>query len=179
MSKVYRRSRRQHRGKPAFVLISQHRDGRFIASIMKFLKIGSVTGSSSQGGREAMNELIRVIRAGNHAVITPDGPKGPKHEVKAGVVRIAQQTGGPIRPLAVAAQRKWVFRSWDGMFLPKPFSRIVVVLGDPIFVRDGLSSDEFDAERQRVKVALDDATARAESLVGNTRATTCGPSSIS
>jgi lysophospholipid acyltransferase (LPLAT)-like uncharacterized protein len=119
------------------VLISGHTDGRIVARAMKCFGIGSVEGSSTRGGRQALLEIIRKADNARHAfVFTPDGPRGPKHKVKDGVIFVAKKTNRVIVPAAAAASRSWRFNSWDSMMLPKPFSTIYLVVGAPICVND-------------------------------------------
>jgi lysophospholipid acyltransferase (LPLAT)-like uncharacterized protein len=147
--------------RPLIALISHHRDGRMVAKVMSFLGVGSVAGSSSRGGREAIFSLIEQVRGGSHIAITPDGPKGPPYKLKGGVIRIAQRTGAPILPAAIAAERRWTFRSWDEMFLPKPFSRAVLVVGDPIIIPEKFIAGDLEKYSAQVEVALNSLTRRA------------------
>ncbi len=99
-----------YRGKEAHILISQHRDGELIRRIVKGFGFGAVRGSSTRGGGVALRQLIRLGRAGMDLVITPDGPKGPRHVVQKGVIQLAQVTGLPIVPLSFACSKKKSFR---------------------------------------------------------------------
>lgn len=153
--------KRAHRGtqRKLYVLISRHGDGRLIAYAMRLLGIDSVAGSSSSGGRAALRALTRRAREGADIGITPDGPRGPRNICKVGVVALAQLTGLPIYPLTYSAQRYWRFSSWDGMILPRPFSRVVVGMGDPIVIQPG---DDLEAARIRIEEALNELTERTD-----------------
>jgi lysophospholipid acyltransferase (LPLAT)-like uncharacterized protein len=141
------------------MLISRHGDGRLIAFAIKLLGIHSVAGSSSRGGSRALLELIRLIQAGADVGVTPDGPRGPRYEVKDGVVALAQKTGAFVYPVSYSTERKWQLRSWDGMIIPKPFSRGVLIIGEPIVVGPELDIKEA---RVRVQEALHEITERAD-----------------
>lgn len=91
---------------PATVMISQSKDGEYIARVFDWYGVGSVRGSSTRGGTKAFRELIREARAGSTIVFTPDGPKGPAQVAKDGVVVAAKATGLPIVPVAFAAKKK-------------------------------------------------------------------------
>ncbi len=95
-----------YRGKNAHILISQHRDGEMICRIVKRFGFGAVRGSSTRGGGVALRQLIRLGRSGVDLVVTPDGPKGPRHIVQKGVIQLAQATGLPIVPLTFACSKK-------------------------------------------------------------------------
>jgi hypothetical protein len=92
-------------GRPT-VIISQSKDGEYIARVFDWYGVESVRGSSTRGGAKALRDMIRVARAGGNLVITPDGPKGPARVVKEGIVLAAAATGLPIVPIAFAAKKK-------------------------------------------------------------------------
>ena len=120
--------------KPLVALISGHRDGRIISKVGAHFGIMTVTGSSSKGGMRAVRELMRFGRDGHCLFVTPDGPRGPRMHVNEGVLDIARLTGLPIVPVTVGPQRAVVFKSWDRLFLPLPFSKVVIRWGAPITV---------------------------------------------
>jgi lysophospholipid acyltransferase (LPLAT)-like uncharacterized protein len=148
-------------GKQLYILISRHSDGRLIAEAIKWFGIESVAGSSSKGGREAVTTLLSVAEQGHHLGITPDGPRGPVHECKFGVVALSQKAQLDIVPVAYSVDRKWKLRSWDGMIVPKPFARATLVLGEPILVKEG---EDLDQARIRVQNALNTALERADAV---------------
>ncbi len=98
-----------YRGRQARILISQHRDGELIYRIVKRFGFGAIRGSTTRGGQGALRQLIRSGRQGLDLVITPDGPKGPRHRVQSGVVALAKVTGMPIIPLTFACSKKKSF----------------------------------------------------------------------
>jgi hypothetical protein len=95
-----------YRGTEAHILISQHRDGELIHRIVSRFGFRSVRGSTTRGGAAALRDLIRLGRSGVDLVITPDGPKGPRHVAQPGVVQLAQATGLPIVPLTFCCSKK-------------------------------------------------------------------------
>lgn len=136
--------------RPIAIMISQSRDGEYIAKVAEALGHRPVRGSSSRGGSLALRELKRLVDKGYKVAHIVDGPRGPFGMVKPGLVSMAQATGVPIVPVVVSPQKAWVFNSWDRFMVPKPFSRIVIRYGEPIQVGRRLSRDEF--ERIRLKV---------------------------
>lgn len=118
----------------AQVLISRHTDGEVIAQICQRLGIGVIRGSTARGGCQALLEMIRGSDAGLHLAITPDGPRGPRRELKPGVVMVASQSGLPIVPTGIAFVRAWRVGSWDRFAIPLPFTTGVGVIGEPIYV---------------------------------------------
>lgn len=131
-------------------LASQHSDGRIIARILERIGFRTVGGSSSRGGAVALHRLVGVVRDGWDVAITPDGPKGPRYELKEGPLKLAQVTGAPIVPICYAVERCWRFRSWDRIFLPKPFSRAVTKIGTPLTIDRDASEEQFQAFKARV-----------------------------
>lgn len=98
-----------YRGREAYVLISQHRDGELIHRVIARFGFRSVRGSTTRGGVAALRRLIELGRAGVDLVVTPDGPKGPRQVVQPGVIQLAKATGLPIVPLAFGCSKKKSF----------------------------------------------------------------------
>ncbi len=95
-----------YRGKRAYILISQHRDGEMIHRVIRQFGFQSVRGSTTRGGGLALRQLVRYGRQGADLVVTPDGPKGPKWKVQEGVIHLAKLTGLPVVPVTVAYSKK-------------------------------------------------------------------------
>lgn len=149
-------------GMDIWVMISRHWDGELIARTVRPFRVFSARGSTTRGGREAMQELVEKGRTGHTVAITPDGPAGPCCTVQPGVVRIAQLTGLPIVPLTWAARPRWVASSWDRFQIPRPFSRVSVAFDEPIRVAAGQGPDGLEACRALVGERLGQATDRME-----------------
>ncbi len=146
-------------GRAMHVLISTHRDGEIIAKVMERFGFRLVRGSSKKGGTAALKEMVRLLRDDNDVAITPDGPKGPCEVVKPGVAQVARLTGKVVIPMAFSATRAWRLGSWDRFLIPKPFSRGVYVVGEPLRYQEG---EELEAFRVRIEASLRDVTERAD-----------------
>ncbi len=133
--------------RPIAIMISQSRDGNYIAKIVNILGWHAVRGSSSRGGRDALQALKAHALAGSKIGHIVDGPRGPSGVVKPGVLRIAQVAQLPMAPTITSGQRRWVFRSWDRFMIPKPFSRVIIRFGAPIYVPAELDEAEFEQKR--------------------------------
>ena len=134
-----------NRGQDLVTLVSQHKDGEYIARVVQRWGYHTVRGSSSRGGTEALRELMRWVRRGRSLAITPDGPRGPRETMKLGPLYLAQRTGAPIIPALAGASRGWYFGGWDRFLVPKPFARIRMGYDEPVWVpRD---ADEAELER--------------------------------
>lgn len=114
--------------RPVTALISTSKDGAWLVAFFRLMGITAVRGSSSRRGAAALITLTRSMRAGNHAGITPDGPKGPALEFKSGAVSLARLTRTPFVVLGIRYHSCWRMRSWDRFALPMPFSRVEVTL---------------------------------------------------
>lgn len=119
-------------GKGAKLLISSSKDGELLARTMKYFQQDTVRGSSTRGGRAAFKEMLALSKEEADLVLTPDGPKGPRHELKDGVVHLARLSGRAVIPMAFACSRGHRFNSWDKCLLPYPFSRGVFSFGEPV-----------------------------------------------
>lgn len=121
------------RGTPHCILVSPSRDGGFVDFLARKLGFYTSRGSSSRGGVQGARLLHRYLAEGIPAAFTVDGPRGPRHRCKPGVIRTAMKTGCCILPVSVAVDRAYRMRSWDRNCIPKPFAKIVFQYGEPIF----------------------------------------------
>jgi lysophospholipid acyltransferase (LPLAT)-like uncharacterized protein len=144
------------------ILVSHSQDGEFVSQVLQRFGAHVTRGSSSHGGAQALREIVRKVRSGYHAALTPDGPRGPRYQVQPGIVAVAQQTGAAIVPVTYSARWKKVFRSWDAFLMPLPFSRIVVIYGQPIYVPASASPAVFEAKRHEVETSLRHITEMAD-----------------
>jgi lysophospholipid acyltransferase (LPLAT)-like uncharacterized protein len=134
------------------IMISQHPDGEYISRMAERLGIYPVRGSARRGGPRALLGMVRASRRGYHIAITPDGPLGPREQVKRGVIELARVAGTPILPAAFAASRGKFLRTWDRFLIPYPFGRVVFVCTEPIVV----SRDAEPAEVEKARVVLEE-----------------------
>lgn len=145
--------------KPIAVMTSRSKDGEYMSRVLNRFGVETARGSSSRGGGEALRELLRKVRAGSNIVFTPDGPKGPPRVAKEGVIYSAQASGLPIIPIAFAAERSKLLRTWDRMIIPKPFTRAFFLYGEPIAIPRGADVEEW---RERVERAMNDLVDEAD-----------------
>ena len=138
----------------AHVLASRSRDGELVTRFARRFGLEVVRGSSSRGGAEALRLLARSLGGGRDVVVVPDGPRGPREMVKAGVVTLARISGAPIVAMALGASAEWRLSSWDEFRIPKPFTRCVVRFGDPIRVSGTAGRAAAEASRKEVEAAL-------------------------
>jgi hypothetical protein len=132
------------------VMVSRSKDGELVARALHRLGYKTVRGSSSAGGREALAELSDLVRSGWGSAIIADGPRGPARKAKIGCVLAGRSTGAPLIPWGCHAEPHLAARNWDRTMIPKPFARITVAFGKPIYVPAGADRDECEAIRDRV-----------------------------
>jgi hypothetical protein len=119
-------------------LISPSVDGDLAAMLVLKLGAAVIRGSSSHTGARALRDYYQaLVKDGVSPAITPDGPRGPPWKFKPGAVLLAQLSQRPIVPMAYAASRAWKIQ-WDRFVIPKPLSRVVIAIGEPVYVAKGL-----------------------------------------
>jgi hypothetical protein len=148
------------------VLISRHRDSRMLGPILERFGFVLALGSSSAGGAPALREVLRRVRDGYDVGITPDGPRGPRRRVKAGVLAVARLCGLPIVPVAFAACPARRLGSWDRTLVPRPFARGLFVYGEPLRVPRDASAAEQERLRGLLETEIDRITDLADERVG-------------
>jgi lysophospholipid acyltransferase (LPLAT)-like uncharacterized protein len=146
------------------VITSENFDGEWIARIIERFGYGTARGSTSRGARKAMLQLLRDMKAGRAAGFTLDGPRGPARVAQAGAIWLASATGNPLLPFHLEASSHWSLRSWDRTQIPKPFSTVALVVGEPIEVAKDASSEVLEAARLELEARLTALEARATAL---------------
>ena len=118
------------------VLISQSSDGNIISDISKKFGYKIFRGSSNRGGKKAMEKMYEFFELNplGKLVITPDGPTGPEHKVKPGAFLLSKQSKRPVVPVIVDVKNSWRFKNWHTFHLSKPFSKMRVVFGKPLYL---------------------------------------------
>ena len=163
-----KRANAEHRAK---VLISRHRDGELNAIAAEKLGIGTIRGSGAhngefhrKGGAAAFNEMIDALKDGYNVALTADVPKVAR-VAGLGVVKLAQHSGKPIYPVAMASSRRKVLDNWDRTAINFPFSHIALVASEAIYVPADADAASLEVARQKVESELNRVTARAYEIV--------------
>jgi len=134
-----------YRKKPhAKVLISPHFDGELISRTIKYFGLGTLAGSSDKNPARVLIQAIKTIKEGYDIGITPDGPKGPRHEVADGIIVMAQKTKAKIVLVEIKPTKFWQLNSWDRFTIPKPFGILNYYASSEIDISD------MDLESARV-----------------------------
>jgi lysophospholipid acyltransferase (LPLAT)-like uncharacterized protein len=118
-------------------------------------------------GDQALSLMLEALQGKQLAALAPDGPRGPRHAVKRGALQLASELGMVLLPVSFASRRPWIMtRRWDRMELPLPFTRVCLVVGAPIRLPAGLSLEDIEEWRLRLREGLEKATALAEERLG-------------
>lgn len=157
------------RGSGCCVIVSRSGDGEVLARLLHGSGYHTVRGSTSRGGTRATVDLAREVRAGRDAAVAIDGPRGPRHTAKPGIVLLAKMTGCPIVPLATATSRGYQFSSWDRFMLPYPFQRVVLAAGAPIVVGPDATTEVIEQKRLELEEATLALRRDAQSMVAKGR----------
>jgi len=148
---------RRHPRKLA-ALVSASKDGALLAAVLAKFGVEQVRGSSSRRGPQALLELTTRGQRGYDLAVTPDGPKGPRYIVQAGIISLAQVTGFPIVAVTCNTFRKMSLKSWDGFQIPLPFSRCELILNKPLLVPRESTADQREQLRKRLETCLQDSS---------------------
>ena len=135
-------------------LISASRDGDLLADAIHRFGYDVVRGSSSRLGASAILQLTEALAAGRDVVITPDGPRGPAYELGPGIIFLAQKSGAAVLPMNLEFSHCWRLGSWDRFIVPRPFSKVRVLIGQLYRVGATNTPDEFEAERLSLQNAM-------------------------
>ena len=154
------------------VLITRHGDGGVIAAACAALGItpirasGGVAGKAEKkGGAAGLRAMVAALKGGSIVAMTPDAPKVAR-VAGPGIIALARLSRCPIYPIAVATGRRIDLKNWDRTSICLPFSRGVIVVGDPVTVTDDMDAEALDATRLALQDRLDDAHDRAYARLG-------------
>ncbi len=156
-----------HRNLSICAMVSEHADGEMIAQTIERLGYTTVRGSSTRGGVKAFVQLLVQVKKGVIGCVLPDGPRGPRHELKPGVVLLASRSQRPLLPMTFAAEKPIITKSWDRFTLWWPFSRLCMLYGAPINVPPNLDDAGLAYWQRLVQQRMDSLEAEADAVFRN------------
>ena len=142
-----------HRDRNMCVLVSPSDDGSLILPLLARFGQRVIRGSSNQESARALRHMLRELKTGGTVVVTPDGPRGPRHSMNPGLAWLAKVTGFPVLPCGFVCDRAWRLKSWDRFTIPRPRARVALVYGEPLLV-------ERHADEARLASATEEIRAR-------------------
>ncbi|MFO7803764.1 MAG: lysophospholipid acyltransferase family protein [Desulfovermiculus sp.] len=146
-----------HRDEGIVAVVSSSKDGEILAQVLSRLGFQLARGSSSRNGTQAVRQVLNIMRStGSDAVLTVDGPRGPRHQVKEGAVYLAAKSGLPVVPVRVHMHPvKRFHKAWDRFQLPLPGARCIVYYGQPYTLDpEKINSRLLFRERERLQKAM-------------------------
>lgn len=148
-------------------LTSHHRDGSFVASVLKAIGVPTVRGSTKNRGSRAVRQILSET-TNSDIVMTPDGPRGPSRQMSRGIVFLASRSGRAIVPTAFSCERYWRIRgSWSDLIIPKPFSRVYLVAGDPIEIPAEIPRDQLGEYAAEIQTKMEQLENQAGQLAAS------------
>jgi lysophospholipid acyltransferase (LPLAT)-like uncharacterized protein len=123
---------------------SAHRDANHLHGVLEYYGHEVIRGSSRRNALSAMRAILALDKSTMRLVLTPDGPLGPRFQIKGGVLKLAQRYDLPIVPMTYSATHAIILGTWDRFIIPLPFiSRIVVDFGAPIKAAALVNEDQL------------------------------------
>jgi lysophospholipid acyltransferase (LPLAT)-like uncharacterized protein len=139
---------------PPVLMASPSRDGEFIAQVARELGFIVCSGSRRKGGVQTLQRMAAYVRRGHSCGLVADGSRGPARVAQKGVIYLARETQVPILPLAVACRHKITFQTWDRFELPLPFSRLALLVGEPLTVPAAARGPALEPWRRELEARL-------------------------
>lgn len=136
-------------------VISASRDGQYIADFAAQFGVKSIRGSSRGDAVSVLRNALNTVKGGCLVVFTPDGPRGPRYRMSKGPVHVASKLGAPLIAVGINYSAYWSIRSWDGFRIPKPWSKMKIVIGDELHVPQDLNADQMEEWRLKAQDELD------------------------
>jgi hypothetical protein len=143
-----------HADRSVTVLVSPSEDGSLVTRLLGRFRYAVIRGSSSRGGARAVRSMLAVLQRDGIVVITPDGPRGPRHSMNPGLAWMARATGAKVVPVGLVCDRAWRLKSWDAFTIPKLGARVVVQYGRLLVMDRRASETEQEAFTDRVRGEL-------------------------
>ena len=140
------------------ILISNSIDGQIVADVCENWGFKVVRGSSGKKGSvESTMQMISRLKEGESVAIMVDGPHGPLHRVKNGVIKLAQMSGAPIIPVTWFSPQKTFINlpSWDKMKTPFGKCNILNIYGNPIYISQDATEEELVSVKEKIKSELE------------------------
>lgn len=138
---------------------SKSKDGQVISDCIVHFGIETIRGSSNKegknkGGAAALIACINELKKGHNICFTVDGPRGPLYKAQPGILKASQKSGAKILPISVNMNSYWQLKSWDKMQIPKPFSKVEILIGEPITIEKGWDDEKLKEELEKLDQTL-------------------------
>ena len=151
-------------------MVARHGDAELLGATLRRQDTELIRGAGAgarkrdRGGASAFRGALRALGEGCSIVMTADVPPGPARRAGEGIVNLAQKSGRPMVPCAVASSSFIAMKSWSRFTVNLPFSRLGVFVGEPIYVPEDADAATVEAYRRQIEQKLNEATARAYAM---------------
>lgn len=145
------------------VLTSPSADGEIVAGAVRLFGYGVLRGSSYKNRARALLNLKKNVLKGFDVGLVGDGSRGPRHELQPGAIIVSKLTQAPALPVVVSFERFIRVPTWDRFIIPAPFTRAVVIFGQPVICHRGATDDEMEEFRKTMEQNLAAITEEADS----------------
>lgn len=140
-----------YRNKNYFGLVSKKMDGEIADFYLNKFGYKTIRGSSREGGTEALYEIIPLLKNNIVISIPFDGPKGPVYRMKKGIIWLANRAKYPLLFGYCYFSKAWRLWNWDGLYIPYPFSKALIVFDEPFFVEGKLHKKDLDSYKANIE----------------------------
>ncbi|MDC3091039.1 lysophospholipid acyltransferase family protein [Rickettsiales bacterium] len=144
-----------------FMLISGHPDGQIISKAVSYFGIKTIVGSSFNNKYQSLRNILKEIKSNNIIGMTPDGPRGPRGEVKDGMISLSLLSKTPVIPLSFSAKYSKELSSWDKFLFVFPFNKFVAVWGKPIY----FEKEKLNINKKKLEDEINRVTKLSDNLV--------------
>jgi lysophospholipid acyltransferase (LPLAT)-like uncharacterized protein len=152
-------------GYKAHVITSRSHRGNIISEICRNFGY-QTTQISDRPGHDAHSQMEEILSEVSAVGIAVDGPLGPRHRVKSGVIRLASTLGFILLPVSMDCRQKVVSKKrWDHMEFPLPLTRVCMVFGNPIKIPPNLSNTQILEWADHLAEAITNLDRKARNMV--------------
>ncbi|MEM0952343.1 MAG: lysophospholipid acyltransferase family protein [Cyanobacteria bacterium P01_H01_bin.74] len=120
------------------ILVSPSNDGELIAQVARIVGFQHFIRGSHKRDRLQAALLLKdaLVNQKLSVAFTVDGPRGPRYQVKPGIIKLAEKSQCPIIPLGISCSPllKTIASSWDHFQIPMPFCRMALAYGEPLWI---------------------------------------------
>jgi len=148
-------------------LVSPSADGETVSRVLAMFGYRPVRGSSYKSPVPSLRTLARGLRAGFVPGLIADGSRGPVYKLQSGSLSLSKLTGSAAVPLTVSFSRYWTLGTWDRLMIPKPFSKVVVIYGEPVYLSRDCGEEEMELKRVELETRLLSITKSADNYFGD------------
>ena len=157
-------------------LSSNHADGKIGVIYAKLTGVtsirGSGTGSASKRpvkdkkGAAALRTILRYLENNKSVWLTADIPPGPIFECGRGIIAMARLSQKPILATAIRTKNEIrIEKAWDKLIIPKPFGKMGIAYGEPLWVPRDADKATLEACRLQLEKNLNELNEKAENLL--------------